>query len=254
MRYPLNMNYRATLNKWLFGEERDFIDELNDPAVDLQAEYLKLSKRQDIAREIRRRFYYCPRYTLHQLPDDIRGRWNEGPRAFLPNTIQQKLMEQELNKVKKLTYVSPYVLIEGDETDVEGYLELQNGYYALDIATPATVDIEAKELWDCGEISQTPIFWGNRTLIVPGKALNEELIIEAIKRWYMERIEWRRSWWRREQKLPKITLHLHWEANKEPDGDPKEHERHLNEYNHQRKMRLFRRFGRTDEGPKPIRR
>jgi hypothetical protein len=51
--------------------------------------------------------------------------------------------------------------------------------------------------------------------VVPGKRLDDQIIKDAISRWYQDIFRYRhRHWSEREGKLPEIIVSLHWEKER----------------------------------------
>ena len=226
------------LKTWIFGEEKDFSAYIEDEGADIWRDWLKLRRHQRLAQELRRQLVYRLPYSLRHQPRRLRSRLEEGPRAFLPTRIKQVLVEREICATKKLVYRSSYIHVRGEEDFVEGYFALNKGSYDLTIIAAGSVACEVEEAWACGNI----FCGGVEALIVPGDAVDDEIIAEAIRRWYISKIEWKRSLWTRDGRcrLPEIVVDLAWQEAGEqnlPDRDL------LCERYGQERHERFRRFG-----------
>lgn len=255
---------KTRLGRFLFGAPDQF-DEMfssseafNSARFSMEralAEYQARPRRQHVARELARHGRVLRR-RLRDLPSSapggglwrLRYNWANDRHAFLPDTLRQRLIERELTEARTLRYTSHYVHTKGETSEVEGYFALKSGPYSLDVLTPRFLSDIAEEQWDAGELGYAP---NARALIVPGDFLDDEIVLEALKRWYIERYSWKYDHWAiRESRLPDIVVDLAWS---EPEGERVSGRELLKEHNERLRDARFRPFGRDSaSAPKPL--
>lgn len=145
--------------------------------------------------------------------------------AFLPQRLERRCRgakarveawwaERALAAARTLRYRSRHVHPIGRTGEVEGYLDLGRARYRLDILTPGVLGSVAEHDWARGavlEIGETPWF-GVDTLLVSADTLDDQLIAEAIGRWYRRRFELQRGHWSQlKGRMPTIFVELAWD-------------------------------------------
>lgn len=145
--------------------------------------------------------------------------------AFLPQRMERRRRraqarvealraERALAASRTLRYCSRHVHPIGRTSDVEGYFDLGRARYRLDILTPGVLASAAEYDWARGEVveaGETPWF-GVDTLLVSAETLDDQLIAEAIGRWYRRRFELERGHWSQlEGRMPTVTVELAWD-------------------------------------------
>lgn len=145
--------------------------------------------------------------------------------AYLPQRVDRRrrrvqdraqalVAERALARARTLRYRSRHLHPIGETQDIEGYFDLGRTGYRLDVVTPGLFSVAAEQDWTRGAVLRaTESPWcGAETLLVPADTLDDQLIAEAIGRWYRKRFELQRGHWSQlEGRMPAIAVELAWE-------------------------------------------
>jgi hypothetical protein len=134
-------------------------------------------------------------------------------------TVRQARAARALARARVLRYTSPYIHAVGD-LGVEGYFDLGNNLgFGLEITTATAMERYAADEWERGGVihAESSLLFGPEPWVaVPGTRLTDELIREAIVRWYQDRFHFVQGHWsQREHALPEIVVDLHWQTDEE---------------------------------------
>lgn len=97
---------------------------------------------------------------------------------------------------------------------IEGWFTFGSAGYRLDIITPGLLAQATHEDWTHGSVlrADRAAWFSADWLLVPADTLDDELIAEAITRWYRERFKYQRGHWSHlEGRLPAVEINLAWE-------------------------------------------
>lgn len=99
----------------------------------------------------------------------------------------------------------------GHTWQVDGRLEAPDGTgMTLWVVALGGIERQSVQAWHHGRVLPGHLGPG-QTLVVPTALLCDEILIEAIQRWYMTRFEYRRGHWGvRERRLPQLTVEVNW--------------------------------------------
>lgn len=136
-----------------------------------------------------------------------RGLPRVGRAVFAP--VDRRLDERALVRSRRLVWRSWYVHEIGASLDIEGYLVTDCGrYYPLTFLCGGHFAAVSKYSWDSGDLFCPPAW---RQFVLPTDAFTPEVAEEGLRRWYMDRFEWRRGHWSvREGRLPELVSDISW--------------------------------------------
>lgn len=122
--------------------------------------------------------------------------------------------QRALAQAPTLCYCSPHIHPIGETDDIEGWFTFGSAGYRLDIITPGLLAQATHEDWTRGSVlrADRAAWFSADWLLVPADTLDDELIAEAITRWYRERFKYQRGHWSHlEGRLPAVEINLAWE-------------------------------------------
>jgi hypothetical protein len=178
----------------------------------------RLGSLSDEERERERARYHAEDFrarlasTLADTPPRLRSKLGDARWA-----LNRYRAQRAFANARTLYYTSHYIHPEDDQ-GIDGYFDLgPNLSLSLEICTSNVLKRYAKAEWAGGEVthSQSSTILGSYQpwLVVPGKKLTDELIAEAIRRWYQDRFEFVQGHWsQRQQRLPKVVVNLEWQS------------------------------------------
>ncbi len=111
---------------------------------------------------------------------------------------------------RELRFTSPYIISELHES-VDGPLTAGKAEYWLEVRRPEALARAAESAWNSGEVLADAAEWAPVVLTVPQDAgpLTDEVIAEAIARWYSQQAEFVPGHWTAvERALPRVIVDL----------------------------------------------
>jgi hypothetical protein len=194
-------------------------------------------------------------------------------RDGLAGPLALRRARQAIFAARSLTFTSHYTHCIGHTSEVEGWITPTDRYQResrgdapmLSISVTsaqAFVDL-ARDEWQRGEVvRETGVLSSSQVnLIVPQDSLTDEIVRDALERWYMDIVQYRRGHWAvRERDLPEFRIELAWVTpqkyashgfNDDPTSDAdaearwKDSAERLAEASSSSAERRFSRFGRS---------
>lgn len=134
--------------------------------------------------------------------------------------LRRLLLENELADARTIRWESWHKGTPGEITHLDGYVLLPSGErFPLDIQALGEQEVWARESWQDGGV----MIRGRgartvETVVCPVEALTPAVVEQAVRRWYMERFEWRRGHWAVvERRLPHFEVETSfWEQPEDP--------------------------------------
>lgn len=132
------------------------------------------------------------------------------PRAgrMLRAPVDRRLDERALSRSRRLVWKSWHVHEIGASFDVEGYLVTDCGRrYPLSFLCSGYFAAVSKFSWEDGSLL-SPLL--RPQFVLPTEVLTPEVAEEGLRRWYMDRFEWRRGHWSICEGLPELVSEIAW--------------------------------------------
>jgi hypothetical protein len=153
--------------------------------------------------------------TLADVPPHVRSQLANARHALTHYRAQRALASARV-----LRYTSHYIHPR-DDKEIDGYFDFGSDHsFSLAVCTADIFRRHAQYEWKHGDLvhsENTTVLGGwCPWLMVPGKRLDDQLIAEAILRWYKDRFQYVQGHWsQRERRLPQVIVNLHWESDDE---------------------------------------
>jgi hypothetical protein len=135
------------------------------------------------------------------------------PWARVHDRRQLQSLVSELANTRLIRYVSYHSVYSGESAHIDGRIVLPSGAkFDLDFSCVGGLRNWSLKEWELGVVVTGDIAYGDfaeRTILIPTRTLFEDVVREALIRWYMQRFEYERGHWAvREHALPEFVLDI----------------------------------------------